>query len=309
MGTASPRRRPLKVGLMLPDTEYEMGGKSPRWADLATMARTAEQAGFDSIWVADHLLYRFDNVSTRAPWECWSLLSGFAAITERIELGPMVTCTGFRNPALLAKTAATVDEMSNGRLILGLGAGWHEPEFRAYNYPFDHRVSRFEEAFTIVRTLLREGYIDFNGTFYAARDCELRPRGPRPGGPPLMIGSLSPRMLELTARHADAWNAWHLSFPENIAPAREKVDAACTAVGRDPATLERTVMVLVDFPGAGHRPPRETGPFLTGSPEELALTLRAFAGEGISHVQIVLDPNTVESIELLAPTLEILDRD
>jgi alkanesulfonate monooxygenase SsuD/methylene tetrahydromethanopterin reductase-like flavin-dependent oxidoreductase (luciferase family) len=302
-------RRPLKVGIMLPDTEFEMGGASPRWADLRAMAQLAEGAGIDSLWVADHLLYRFEGTNDRAPWECWSLFSGLAAATERVEIGPMVSCTSYRNPALLAKIAATVDEISGGRLILGLGAGWHEPEYRAYDYPFDHRVSRFEEALHIIATLLREGYVDFEGAYYAARDCELRPRGPRPNGPPIMIGTLGERMLRLTARHADLWNAWGKSFPESIPPVRQRVDAACREVGRDPATLGRTVTVLVDMPGAGHRPIRERGPYLSGSSEELAEIFRGLAREGISHIQIVLDPNTAESIERLAPVLDLLDGD
>jgi alkanesulfonate monooxygenase SsuD/methylene tetrahydromethanopterin reductase-like flavin-dependent oxidoreductase (luciferase family) len=300
------RRRPLKVGIMLPDTEYEMGGASPRWSDLLAMARDAEAAGFDSLWVADHLIYRFEGTTDRAPWECWSLLSALAASTERVEIGPMVSCTSFRNPALLAKIAATVDEISGGRLILGLGAGWHEPEYLAYDFPYDHRVSRFEEALHVIKSLLREGTLDFQGNYYTVRDCELRPRGPRPNGPPIMIGTLGQRMLRLTARHADLWNAWGKHFPESIPPVREQVDAACREVGRDPATLERTVTVLVDMPGAGHRPIREKGPYLTGTSDELAETFRSLAREGISHIQVVLDPNTRESIERLAPMLDRL---
>ncbi len=303
-----PRRRPLKVGIMLPDTEGEMGGGSARWNDLLAMARTAEEAGFDSLWVADHLLFRYEGKEPLGPWECWSLLAALAAATQRVELGPLVCCTAFRNPALLAKMAGTVDEISGGRLILGLGAGWHEPEFRAFGYPFDLRISRFEEALTIVRGLLREGHVDFQGTYYQVRDCELRPRGPRPAGPPIMIGSTGQRMLGLTARHADLWNAWGRNSPADIPPLREKVDAACAAAGRDPATLPRTVSVLVDLPTRAGRP-REKPPFLTGSPKELADAFRAYAREGVSHLQVVLDPNTVEGIAALAPVLDLLDRD
>jgi len=302
------RARPLKVGIMLPDTEREMGGRSARWADLLAMARTAEEAGFDSLWVADHLIFRFENEEPRGPWECWSLLSALAAVTTRVEIGPMVSCTAFRNPALLAKIADTVDEISGGRLILGLGAGWHEPEYRAFGYPFDHRVGRFEEALTIVHGLLRDGQIDFSGTYYEARECELRPRGPRPGGPPIMIGTTGERMLRLTARHAALWNAWGANSPDRVPALREKVDAACAAVGRDPATLERTVTVLIDLPNRTGRPPREQGPFLTGSPEEIAGAFRGYAREGIIHIQAVLDPNTVAGIEALAPVLSLLDR-
>ena len=304
---AQSSKRPLKVGVMLPDTERDMAGGSARWTDLLAMARTAEAAGFDSLWVADHLIFRFEGEEPRGPWECWSLLAALAAVTDRVEIGPLVSCTSFRNPALLAKIADTVDEISGGRLILGLGAGWHEPEYDAFGYPFDHRVSRFEEALTIIRTLLRDGAIDFQGTYYEARDCELRPRGPRPQGPPIMIGTTGERMLKLTARHADIWNAWGRSDASQIPELRAKVDAACAAVGRDPATLERTVSVLVDLPGKAGRV-RATPPFLNGPPEAIAEALRAYAREGISHVQVVPDPNTVAGIEALAPVLTELDR-
>ncbi len=309
------RTRPLKVGIMLPDTEREMGGGSARWADLLAMARTAEEAGFDSLWVADHLLFRFEGEEQQGPWECWSLLAALAAATERVEIGPLVCCTSFRNPALLAKIADTVDEISGGRLILSLGAGWHEPEYRAFGYPFDHRVGRFEEAFTIIRTLLREGHVDFDGVYYQVRDCELRPRGPRPGGPPLMIGSEGARMLRSALPHVDSWNAWYAWFgnrPKNLDPLREKVDAACGEVGRDPAAVERTCAVLVGLSGAVGRtsgdPTDNVIPPLTGSAEELAEALRAYARAGIGHVQLVLDPNTIGAIEEFAPVLELLDR-
>ena len=178
----SVSKRPLKVGLMLPDTELEMGGGSARWNDLLRMAQLAEEMGFDSIWVSDHLIFRFEDKAPQGVWECWSLLAALAAVTQRVELGPLVSCTSFRNPALLAKIADTIDEISGGRLILGLGAGWHEPEYTAFGYPFDHRVSRFAEAMAIIHGLLRHGQVDLDGTYYQARDCELRPRGPRPPG-------------------------------------------------------------------------------------------------------------------------------
>lgn len=303
----SMSRRPLKVGLMFPDTEREMGGGSARWADLLAMARTAEACGFDSIWVSDHLIFRFEGKAPQGVWECWSLLSALAAVTERVEIGPLVSCTGFRNPALLAKVAETVDEISGGRLILGLGAGWHEPEYRAFGYPFGHRVGRFEEAVRIIAGLLHNGRVDFAGTYYHARDCELRPRGPRPDALPIMIGTTGDRMLRLTAEHADLWNGWGLNSPADVATAQAKVDAACAAVGRDPATLGRTGTVLIDLPGKAGRP-RETPPFVTGNAETLAEILRGHSRAGICHVQVVLDPNTVAGVEEFARVLEYLDR-
>ena len=302
--------RPLKVGVQLPEVEWEA-----RWTDLRAMALRAEELGFDSLWYGDHLLYRRPGDDrARGPWEAWTVLAGLAAVTSRITIGPLVAATAFHAPAMLAKQAATVDEISRGRLVLGLGAGWNETEFAAFGFPFDHRISRFAEAFTIIRTLLREGAIDFAGEFYSARDCELVPR-PRQGGPPLMIGSSGPRMLEITAPYVDSWNAWFDAFgnrPAGIAPLRERVDAAARAAGRNPADIERTVAVLVRLPGGrgrvqGDRAEDAVSP-VEGSAAEIAATLRALAAEGIAHVQLVVDPITLASLDALAPVLEELDR-
>jgi alkanesulfonate monooxygenase SsuD/methylene tetrahydromethanopterin reductase-like flavin-dependent oxidoreductase (luciferase family) len=302
--------RPLKVGIQLPEVEWEA-----RWPDLRAMALRAEELGFDSVWTGDHLLYRRPGDDrARGPWEAWTLLAALAAVTSRVTLGPLVAATAFHAPAMLAKQAATVDEISGGRLVLGLGAGWNETEFAAFGFPFDHRISRFAEAFTVIRTLLREGAIDFAGAFYSARDCELVPR-PRPGGPPLMIGSSGPRMLEIAAPHVDSWNAWFDAFgnrPAGIAPLRERVDASARAAGRNPAEIERTVAVLVRLPGGrgrvqGDRAEDAVSP-VEGSAAEIAATLRAFAAEGIAHVQLVVDPITLDSLDVLAPVLEELDR-
>ena len=286
-----------------------MSGRTARWSDLLEMARHAAAIGVDSLWLPDHVLFVNEGIEPQGVPECWSLLSALAATTTRVELGPFVCCTGFRNPALLAKTVATVDEISAGRLILGLGAGWHEPEYQAYGYPFDHRVSRFEEAIAILAGLLRDGHADVQGRYHEARDAELCPRGPRPHGPPIMIGTSGERMLDLTARYADVWNAFGRNRPAEIAPLRERVDAACVRAGRDPATLARSAGMLMDLPGARERErrPRTTSPPLAGSPEELAATLRAYAAEGIFHVQLLLNPNTPAGLDALAPVLESLD--
>jgi alkanesulfonate monooxygenase SsuD/methylene tetrahydromethanopterin reductase-like flavin-dependent oxidoreductase (luciferase family) len=302
--------RPLKVGVQLPEVEWV-----PRWADIREMARTAEDIGLDSIWVGDHLLYRYEDQPSRGPWEAWTQLAAIAAVTERVELGPLVAATSFHNPAMLAKKAATLDEISGGRLILGLGAGWNEAEYLAYGYPFDHRVSRFEEAFTVIRTLLHDGRCDFAGNYYRVTDAELLPRGPRLEGPPLMVGSIGERMLAITLPWVQSWNAWFTWFgnsPEGYRPIRDQVDAACRAAGRDPATLERTVAVLVKFPGAPDGPQgysnRPAAEAISGEPAVLAAALRAFAAEGISHIQLVLDPITADSVRALAPTLALLNR-
>jgi probable F420-dependent oxidoreductase len=307
----SERNRPLKLGLFITAMVGGMRDGALRWRDLRAMAETAEAVGFDSFWIPDHLIFKNEGEAPHGPWECWSLLAALAASTSRLEIGTAVTCTGFRNPALLAKMADTVDEISGGRLILGIGAGWNEPEYHAFGYPFDHRVDRFAEALAILSGLLRDGHIDFQGEYYEARDCELRPRGPRPGGPQIVVGASTagPRMLDLAARYADGWNTWFSSTGntvEGLLPLLAKVDVACEAAGRDPATLERSAAVIVEV--GPHEPSAMTGPPLTGSPADIAAGLRAHAEAGLSHVQIWLEPNTPAGIEAFAPVLEELDR-
>ena len=306
---------PPKLGIILPEGEGDVDGRTPRWADYVAMARLAEDVGFDSIWFVDHLIYRND-ASGREPqgaWECWSILTALAAVTSRADLGSLVSPTAFRSPALFAKMADTIDEISGGRLIVGIGAGWNEIEYRMFGFPFDHRVDRFAEAFTIIRTLLADGAIDFEGRYYTARDCELRPRGPRPQGPPIMIGSQGPRMLRLTLPHVPLWNGWLAaasSYPEAYPPLRELVDAACRDVGRDPATVERTISISVDPSGRREWPKHwhinddlsEARP-LTGSVQEIAAGLRGFGEQGVSHLQLYPIPPTLATIEALGPIL------
>ena len=310
MSSAGFGGRPLKVGVQLPEIE-----RVAPWSDLARMATTAERLGYDSIWVGDHLLYRYPGEPPRGPWEAWTIMPALAAITERVEIGPLVACTSFHNPAMIAKKAATLDEVSGGRLILGLGAGWNEPEYTAYGYPYDHRVSRFEEAFTIIRRLLRGEEVDFSGEYYTVQECLIVPPGPRPEGPPLMIGSGGERMLDITIPYVQSWNAWYSWFdnkPENLAPWMAKVDAACERAGRDPASVERTCAIYVGLSGGKGREVMDKSNAaarpLTGTPEQMAGVLRQYAAAGISHIQLVMDPITVEAIEEFAPVLEILDR-
>jgi probable F420-dependent oxidoreductase len=305
----SDAEKSLKIGLILVPFEDLQGSGVPHWSEMQAFATTAEAAGFDSLWVPDHLLFRSPDTPTAGAWEAWSLLSALAAVTSRIQLGTFVLSVPFRNPALLAKMADTVEEISNGRLILGLGAGWNQPEFDAFGFPFDHRASRFEEGVQIIHALLRDGLVDFEGTFSEARDCELRPRGPRPQGPPIMIGTTGSRMMELAARYADLWNVWLEEIGnsvDNLLPLLAAVDEACVAVGRDPATLERTAAVLVEV--APHPPSLIEGSPLRGTPEQLAEGLLAYVRAGITHVQVFLEPHTVEGIDAFAPVLALLKR-
>jgi alkanesulfonate monooxygenase SsuD/methylene tetrahydromethanopterin reductase-like flavin-dependent oxidoreductase (luciferase family) len=313
MALGAARGRQLKVGLYLPTFDQPwVQTPAPRWGELLDAARLAEAVGFDSVWVPDHLQIQDDDGERLGVWEGWSLLAALAAATERVEVGALVACTAFRNPPLLAKMADTVDEISSGRLILGIGAGWHEPDFRAFGYPFDHRVSRFAEALAIISGLLRNGRMDFEGTYYQVRDCELRPRGPRLQGPPILVGAEGPRMLRLAAQHADAWGRdFNRVNPdlvpysaEDLAAWEPRVDTACAEVGRDPTTLERTAAVFVDLPGAAGR---DGWGALSGSPQELAESLGGYARAGFTHVQLWLEPSLRTGIEEFAPVLELLD--
>lgn len=310
--------RPLKIGIGLPDSEFIMDGQTARWSDIVAMAQLAEELGFDSVWNQDHLLFRgapwhANSQDSEGPWECWSILAALAAATSRVEIGPLVSCTSFRNPALLAKIADTVDEISGGRLILGLGAGWHEPEYAAFGYPFDHRVSRFEEAIVVIDGLLRRGRVDFDGQYVTARDCELRPRGPRRQGPPLMIGTRGDRMLRLTAKYADGWNGYFSADfhrPDELAPLLANVDAACCAEGRDPATLSRSFAIYVDLDGdapAANSVSTSGRSALHGTPAELAALTRAYAAVGIDHLQVLLHPMTEGGVRRFAEVLRIVD--
>lgn len=298
--------RPLKVGIQLPEVEWEVP-----FPELIRMAQAAERVGFDSLWLGDHLLYDLP-AGPRGPWEVWTSLAAIAATTERIVIGPLVASTSFHAPQMLAKQAATVDAISCGRLILGLGAGWNEREYRAFGFPYDNRVSRFEEAFTIIRTLLHDGEIDFPGRYYDADHCVLHPRPDRQL--PLMVGSTSPRMLSITLPHVQSWNIWWSIYGNTAAGferIKAEVDTALAAAGRN-GQVEATCAVYVQIgAGAGRLMGHDNDAVepLRGSPSELADQLREFAAAGASHVQLVVDPITRDSIESLADMLVELDRD
>lgn len=300
--------RPLLVGIQLPEVEWEVP-----FPELIRMAQTAEQVGFDSVWLGDHLLYDLA-VGPRGPWEVWTSLAALAASTERVLLGPLVASAGFHEPTMLAKQAATVDAISGGRLVLGLGAGWNEREYRAFGFPYDRRVSRFAEAFTIIRTLLAEGEIDFAGEFYRAERCVLHPRASRPGGPQLMVGSVRPRMLSIALPHVDAWNVWWSDYgnrPAGFAELKSRVDQQCEQFGRARGSVSATCAVLVQLPGGAGRQMGAYGGTavepVRGTAEEVAEQIRAFASAGADHVQLVVDPITRDSIEWFHAVLAVLD--
>ena len=296
--------RPLRIGIQLPEVERDV-----RWPEYVAMAQAAQASGFDSMWLGDHLLYRGDGRPERGPWEAWTMLSALAGVTERIGLGPLVACLAFHSPGLIAKMAATVDEVSGGRFVLGVGAGWNEPEFRAFGIPFDHRVSTFEESFEIVRRLLAGERVSLSGRFRRADDAVLLPKPAR--RPPIMVGSAGRRVLSIALPHVDAWNTWYDNYgntPEGFAELNAKVSDAAAGVGRRPEDVERSACVLVVLDrAAGDRPLPEGITPLEGSPERIAAGLRDLAEAGADEAILVVSPITEGSIRSLAEVVAILD--
>jgi probable F420-dependent oxidoreductase len=295
--------RRLRVGVQLPEVERHVP-----WPEYLSMARAAEEVGFDSVWVGDHLLYRGDGREERGPWDAWSVLAATAAATERIRLGPLVACTAFSSPGLLARKAAAVQEISRGRLVLGLGAGWNEAEFRAFDIPFDHRASRFGEAFEIIRRLLAGERVTFEGRFERVHDAVVLPRPATP--PPLMIGSTGERVLRTALGHVDAWNIWHELYgntPEGFARENARVTQLVRATGREPSEVLRsaTVFIAVDG-GERDRPHTPNAPPLTGSPHRIARGLADLAAAGVDEAILVVSPITEHSIRVLGDTIALV---
>jgi alkanesulfonate monooxygenase SsuD/methylene tetrahydromethanopterin reductase-like flavin-dependent oxidoreductase (luciferase family) len=298
--------RPLRVGIQLPEVERDV-----RWPEYRSMAEAAEELGFDSIWLGDHLLYRNEGEPEKGPWDVWTLLGGLAAVTSRVELGPLVACTGFHPPGMIARMAAAIDEVSGGRLILGLGCGWNRAEFAAFGIPYDHRVARFEEAHEIIRRLVAGEHATLHGTYWQADDAVVLP--PPARKIPLMIGSNGPRMLGIALPHADWWNTWWDGYGNTVAGFAElnaRIDAAAESAGRVPSDVARSACVLVTVDAATAervlRPRSEITP-LAGDAETVAAHLRGLADAGADEAILVLDPITEDSIRAVAPALALLD--
>jgi probable F420-dependent oxidoreductase len=294
---------PMRVGIQLPEVEREV-----RWPEYLAMAQAAEAVGFDSIWVGDHLLYRDEDGQERGPWDAWTLLAALAAATERVQLGPLVACTAFHPPGLIARMAATLAEVSGGRFVLGLGAGWNEEEFRAFGLPYDHRVSRFEESFTIIWQLLAGERVTLDGSHVQAQDAVLIPSPP--ARPPLMIGSNGPRMLGIALPHVEVWNTWYEDLgnsAEGFAALNERISEAARLAGRDPAEIERSACVYVALEGsdAGRASTSEAPP-LEGSPQQLASKLSDFAEAGADELILVVNPISERSIRELGAVLSLV---
>jgi probable F420-dependent oxidoreductase len=256
------------------------------------MARTAEAVGFDALWVSDHVGFGDPDGEWSGAWESWTLMSALAVAVPRVRLGTYVLAMPYRNPAMLAKMAETLDEVSGGRVILGIGAGWNESEFRAFGRPFERRFDRFEDGLRIITSMLRTGRAEHDGRLESARNARIQPRGPRPGGLPVMVGASGPRMLRLTAELADEWNAG-MRPPEDLQPILETLDTACREAGRDPRTLVRSAETLV-----------ETGDGF--DPAGIAERLRRYAALGIAHVQVQLRPNSIVGVERFGAVVRAL---
>ncbi len=296
--------RPCKVGVQLPEVE-----RFVPWPEYLDLARRVEEVGLDSVWVGDHLVYDLPDGSTRGPYEAWTTLAAIAAVTERVEIGPLVASSSFHAPTMLAKHAATVDAISQGRLILGLGAGWNRREYDAFGFPYDRRVSRFEEALAIIVPLLREGRTTFHGQFYDVDDCVLDPRPVREGGPPIMLGSNSPRMLSIGLPVVDSWNVWW-SIYDNSVERFAELKAGVDAVMPEGRYVEATAAVLVTLPGGKGRLMGEwyDARVTTVTPDDLGDHVRGLADAGATHLQLVLDPITASSVETVGAALADLDR-
>ena len=295
----------MKIGLLVMLANDRENNSTRPYETIRAIAQQAERDGFDSIWLADHLLYRNPGEPTWGIWECWTMLAALAEATQRVEIGTLVLCNSFRHPAILAKMATTADEVSQGRLILGVGAGWNEPEYQAFGLPFAHRVDRFAEALQILKPLLHEGHVDFAGQYYQARNCDIVPRGPRKAGPPLLVGSEGPRMLKLTAQYADLWNIGYMGNPETLAEPLAKIEAACREIGRDPATVGITALIGLWFPDLQAQQPSFLDNPLTGPVQEIAAAMRGYAELGVQHIMFQCWPYTPEARQRLTEALQL----
>lgn len=302
--------RTLEIGLVLPAGESFVDGATARWVEIRELAIRAEEIGFDTVWMADELLWRPPDGQTHGWWECVAMTGAVAAATSRVKVGTWILSALHRNPGITAKAVETLDEISGGRFVFGLGSGHAGRQAHAFGLPEDHVYGRFAEAVEIMVPLLRHGRADFEGTFHAARDLEHRPVGPRPGRIPIMIGAKGPKMLRLAALHADIWS-WYVEERSDLAefgPRLAALEAACLEVGRDPTSIGRSAGILVEptsFTGSAE----VFGTPVRGSAEEIADGFRAFHAGGFTQVEVMLWPPTMAALEAMAPVVELLDAD
>jgi probable F420-dependent oxidoreductase len=286
----------MKIGVMLPLGGGDgPGGGMPRWQDVRAVAEAADQNGLDSVWIADHFLYRDHEGQVYGMHESWTLLSAVAAVTSRVELGNMVLCASFRDPGLTAKMAATLDEVSGGRLILGVGAGWHDPEYETFGLPTDHRVGRFEEWLEIVARLIRGETVTYDGTYYAVRDANLDPAPPH--RIPILVAGHRPRMMRLTAQWADLWNtAWYGVADLKLEERLETLRQATQLAGRPAGAVTPTAGIIVRDPDQPVPDPSPKAIAVQDLPEAIT----AYRKLGVEHLVISPEPMTPRTTERIA---------
>jgi alkanesulfonate monooxygenase SsuD/methylene tetrahydromethanopterin reductase-like flavin-dependent oxidoreductase (luciferase family) len=276
----------MRVGVEVPMSLSDGGDGMPTWREIRMFAAQAEEGGLDAVWVCDHFLSGEVGRPAEGIHEGWTLTAALAAATQHVQIGQLVTCVSFRNPGLLAKMATTADAISSGRLVLGLGAGWYDPEYDAFGYPTDHRLSRLEEALEIIVPLLRGERVTFAGRYHRATGAVLLP--PPEREIPILLAGDGPRLLQLTARCAQMWNtAWFGAPDAELQRRLAALDEALAAEGREPATLQRTVGV--EFFGA--------------SVDEMGATLLAHESLGMDEVIVGLRPPTRESLSRLTQSI------
>ncbi|MCC6704798.1 MAG: LLM class flavin-dependent oxidoreductase [Thermomicrobiales bacterium] len=290
----------MKIGIIIPLGEDQETKTCPPFSETKRIAQAAEAAGLDSIWVYDHLLYRFPDREPFGVQECFTTWAALAAVTNRVEIGSVVVCTAFRNPAVVAKMAVTLDEISGGRIILGLGAGWHKPEFDAFDLRFDHRVDQFEEALKIIVPLVKQGEVDFQGTYTSAPNCAMLPKPAREI--PVLIASKGPRMLDLTAEYADQWNTAWFGGTKSFLARQAEMNEALDKAERDRSSLTVTAGIVINFPDleALDEAANDPDKVISGTVEEVAEVLAAYERAGCEHVIAQLSPLTDESINRYA---------
>jgi alkanesulfonate monooxygenase SsuD/methylene tetrahydromethanopterin reductase-like flavin-dependent oxidoreductase (luciferase family) len=295
----------FEVGVVLNTGQWVPELAQARWPELRAMALRAEALGFDTVWTPDELLWRATDPIPLGHWEGVAMAAAVAAVTSRIKVGTWVMSALHRNAGITAKAAETLDEISGGRFVFGLGSGHAGPQAHAFGLPEDKVFARFEEALRIIVPLLRDGHADVEGTWHVARGLTQKPQGPRPGRIPIMIGVLGPKGQRLAAQHADIWSCYatEKSDISELGPRMATLDAACADVGREPATLGRSAGIFVS---PLESKPDPTGEQITGSPERIADAIRPIRDGGYTQVELALTPPTVAAVEALAPVLELL---
>lgn len=302
--------RPLELGLVLPLVEEPSSGQERRWDEIRSTALRAEQLAFDTVWVPDELLWSSPGwPGPRGWWECVAMAGAIAASTSRIGIGSWVLSALHRNPALTAKAVETLDEIAGGRFILGFGSGHAGTQGDMFGYPTDRTIGRYEEALRVLIPLLRGGQAEFTGEFHRARIPGLRPRGPRPNGIPIMLGAHGKRTMRLAVEHADIWSCYatESSLPAAFDAYLDLLQAACEAAGRDPASIGRSVGVVVETTEDHSAEANDMGVPISGTPEEIAATIREFANRGFTRLEIIPWPWRATTIEALEPVLALLD--